>query len=521
VRGRAAWLCETVALLDFEPASAAGAPAFEAGGGRIFAAAASTALAAEIAEGVTDLRTFLRRGPAAWEVSERVRLLGFLASLGTEFGLSPMLAAGLWQAREALRERRPLSLPGSGGGLELEIERLHRIDERCFYVRGKAREEAGRPAALNAISPEGELVELGDLISTHPPDGSFSALFETAHPSRGQAAWAFEAIDTGGRAVETAAAVAPDPLRTIFADAALEFAGAEALREQHVRPAVRRLDRLRRQRAEVAELVEFGTAPEAPAISLVVPLQRRVDLIEHQLAQFAADPALAACELVYVLDEPEQSALLRDLAAELFALYGLPVSLAVLAPAGGLPIACELGASLARAERLLFLGADVLPDRPGWLDALAAALDADPGVAAATAKLLYAEGAIDQAGLELSPAAATGDACLRPRLRGLHREVEPAGEAAAVAAASLSCLLVEAAALGAAGGLCGEYGFADYEGADLSRRLAEIGREVRYVPDAELYRLEGLGAEPEPLGEPYARWLHARLRAAAPSGATA
>ena len=70
--------------------------------------------------------------------------------------------------------------------------------------------------------------------------------------------------------------------------------------------------------------------------------------------------------------------------------------------------------------------------------------------------------------------------------------------------------MIEAADFEATGGLRTEYGLGIYEGSDLSRRLAERGRSVRYAPAAELYRLEGLGASPEPLGEGYARWLHAR-----------
>jgi GT2 family glycosyltransferase len=243
-----------------------------------------------------------------------------------------------------------------------------------------------------------------------------------------------------------------------------------------------------------------------------VPLQRRVDLIEHQLAQFAADPELRACELLYVLEDPEQGDGLEELAGELFALYGLPFRLAALTEAAGLPIACELGASLARGERLVLLGADVLPDRPGWLGTMAAALDADPAVAAATPKLLYADEAIDQAGLEYSdPTGRGGCRLVRPRLRGMHRSIAAAAASMPVAGAGIACLMVDAAAFRDVGGLRAEYGLGQYEGSDLSRRLAEAGHGLRYVPEAELYRLEGLGAAPEAVGEPYASWLHSRL----------
>jgi GT2 family glycosyltransferase len=93
----------------------------------------------------------------------------------------------------------------------------------------------------------------------------------------------------------------------------------------------------------------------------------------------------------------------------------------------------------------------------------------------------------------------------------MHRDAAAAAQGGSLAAAGLACLMIDGAAFAEAGGLRGEYGLGEYEGADLSRRLAAMGRVLRYVPEAELYRLEGLGAEPERLGEPYARWLHSRL----------
>lgn len=193
----------------------------------------------------------------------------------------------------------------------------------------------------------------------------------------------------------------------------------------------------REARPCVEELVALGEVPAAPEVSILVPLLRRVEVIEHQLAQFAADPELAECELIYVVADPEQAELAREVATELYALYGLPLRLLALTAAGDAPAACVLGASLARAPRLLFLGSDVLPDRPGWVGALSAVLDAEPAVTAAAPKLLDAEGAIDRA------------------------------------ASPFACLLVEAAAF-----------------AEVSQRV------VTYVPEVELFRLEGLGVEP-------------------------
>ena len=121
----------------------------------------------------------------------------------------------------------------------------------------------------------------------------------------------FEAAGVSGHAVEAPASLSPDPLRTILADAGLEFGGAEELRERHLRPAVARINELRRGVTEIVEMASLGEGPTSPAVSLVVPLQRRVDLIEHQIAQFAADPEVGEGELIYVLTSPIRAMLSR------------------------------------------------------------------------------------------------------------------------------------------------------------------------------------------------------------------
>jgi GT2 family glycosyltransferase len=526
---RAAWISDEVLLLAFDaaPVEEDGLPAGTARDplrleAKVFTAPSGKIVAASVqppeveAEGVgdvlTDLRTFLRVGPAGWDAATRTALLDFLADLGNEYGLSASLSDGLRRVREGLRERQPVTVEDRRVGRGVTVERLHRIDARSFYVRGRAWEEVAAITRLTAISPEGERVELLDRVFRHPSlETGFIGLFQIAAPTRGVDGWVLEAESGQGRTVEVSAALAPDPLSTLFADATLEFDGADALRERHLRPAIARLTELRGARTDIVELESHGSPPSSPAVSLLVPLQRRVDLIEHQLAQFAADPELAECELLYVLDDPEQSEDLEELARQLFGLYGLPFRIAALTETAGAPIACNLGAGLARAERLVLLDADVLPARPGWLGAMAASLDADAEVGGATPKLLFADEGIDQAGLEYCPAEGNSeDLSIQHRLRGMHRGVAAAAEATEVAAADVACLMIDADDFREAGGLRSEYGLGAYEGSDLSRRLAELGRKLRYVPAAELYRLEGMGASPEPLGERYARWLHSR-----------
>lgn len=540
---RAAWLSEGLLLIECPPGASdreAGVPAsmpriaaraFRAPQGTIVAASpppdwpAGPELLTFVDEGlgeelpievaaastaITDLRTLLREGAAAWDADTRSALIDFLAGLGAQYGLSRSLSQGLRHARDALRERRPIGIDDRRLERGVVVDGLHRIDDGSFYVSGRAWDDAGPIEVLAASTPEGERVDLLESAFRTDTGDRFACLFHTAAPTLSQEGWMIEVASDPDHAVECAATLKPDALKTIFGDAALEVAGAETLRERHVMPAVSRIHERRRAAVAVAGVEEYGTPPHAPPLSIVAPLQRRVDLVEHQLAQFAADPAFETCELIYVLDDPQQRDLLHELAGELFRLYGLPFRVVSLTAVAGGALASNIGASLATADRLVLLDADVFPDRPGWLGTLAAALDDDPRAGAVGPKLLYEDEAIDQAGLVYASAESGREGEVEYRLRGFHRAVPAANRAEPVPALSAVCLMIDASTFREVGGLNGEYADPAYEGSDFCRRLEQRGLGSRYVPEAEMYRLEGLGAAPEPLGDRYARWLHAR-----------
>ena len=100
----------------------------------------------------------------------------------------------------------------------------------------------------------------------------------------------------------------------------------------------------------------------------MIPLYKRVDLIEEQLAQFVLDPYLSRQDIVYVLDSPEDEDQLLESASRLHPLYEVPFRVAILKRNSGFANANNAGAQIARADLLLLMNSDVLPDRPGWLE---------------------------------------------------------------------------------------------------------------------------------------------------------
>jgi GT2 family glycosyltransferase len=253
----------------------------------------------------------------------------------------------------------------------------------------------------------------------------------------------------------------------------------------------------------------------SPRVSIVVPLFGRIDLVEHQLAALRRDPELCQAELLYVLDSPELGDELRRKARELYDLYRLPARFAVMQSTGGFAAACNVGAALARASRLLFLHSDVLPSRSGWLSAMSGFLEtAGTRAGAVGATLLYHDDSVQHAGLRVS-----AEGAVEVPFKGLHRQLASsvsaggAGEAPRGAdAVSAACLMIDREAFLAAGGFAGVYAGGTYEDVDLCGRLAALDRGNWLLPHVQLYHLEGQSRpkRTRELALPYDDWLLAR-----------
>ena len=526
-----AWISDDVLLIAPPP----GTPEFEE---PAYAAAARFAPAAEPAASSTtpalyaisapevseaggvpvDLATLLRERFALWAADSRRELLDFLASLGGEFGLTAALAEGLFEAREALRERLALALNDPRLDLALAVRSLHRLDQHRFYLHGSCSAPDGAVVVLTAVSPEGESVRLG--ARPHPLGGDeFVCRFETAAPSRRGDGWVLELRTTTGAAEMTSAVAKATPAEVraaIAADVLADVSEPARLLTDHVRPALCWLQLLTRDAARVAVDEAFGEQVTDPAVSIVVATGDELELIEHQLVAFADDAELAECELLYVLDTPERREHASYIARELYELYGHPFRL--LAPSAdcGQLLAAELGRAAAAAPRLLFLDPTVMPSRHGWLRGLTQFYDATPGIGALAPKLLFQDEAIAHAGYGFErDEDGLGEWALQPYHRGLHKSLPAADVARPVPALSLACALIDADRLATVGGLEWLYLGREFADADLCLRLAAAGLDSWYLPTVELYDVEEGAIAPATSAErTYDQWLFGRLRGA-------
>ncbi len=135
------------------------------------------------------------------------------------------------------------------------------LDERSFYLEGWAVDREAEIVRLEAVSPEGERVDLAARafrfplphISTHfgvddPAEEArpgFLCFVELEGPSHLGSGWVVEMENADGEGLEAAA---PEVLRDrsaarerVLADPARERLPDEELMESHVRPAIERL----------------------------------------------------------------------------------------------------------------------------------------------------------------------------------------------------------------------------------------------------------------------------------------
>jgi GT2 family glycosyltransferase len=465
---------------------------------------------------VLDLQTFLRDHVAGHDAGTRARATEFLAGSLAVAPASERYELGdqLFGIRQALRERLPAFGLDKARRRGLQVDKLLAVDERSFYAEGWLHYEDAPLKRLTAVSPGGARAELLDsLVRTSRPDVAqvfelrpheaqekklgFVCFFQLDAPSVRSDGWVFELEDVHGVTGEISGPrVTSDPhevREAIIDDPKVEKLPNEALMRDHIYPAVRLIQERLASETQVDSVVQYGTPPESPDVSIVVPLYGHIEHVEVQLSQLADDPDIATSDLIYVLDSPQDAAYLRRYAAELHPIYGIPFRVVTLVSNVGFASACNVGATFVRGRLLLLMNSDVLPAGPGWLGRLRDFYDATPNIGALGPKMLYEDDSIQHAGMHFVPFPDPGLGLWvdSTYYKGMHSSLPAANVTRPVPAVSGACLMIDRELWEEVGGLQRIYVRGDYEDSHLCLELIERGRENWYMADAALYHLEG------------------------------
>jgi GT2 family glycosyltransferase len=143
----------------------------------------------------------------------------------------------------------------------------------------------------------------------------------------------------------------------------------------------------------------------------------------------------------------------------------------------------NIGVREAKHDFLLFMNNDVFVDEPGWLRRMLDEALADQAVGAVGAKLLYADGTVQHAGVVLGVGGVADHA-----FRGIGAEA-PGYMAHAIAAQEVSavtaaCMLVRKSAFEAVGGFDERELSVAFNDVDLCVKLRQASSKIIFMPDA-------------------------------------
>jgi GT2 family glycosyltransferase len=488
----------------------------------------------ELAGLVHDIGQLLRCGLASASTIERDRALAFLVRVATK-GLSAMpseLAANLTVACRILRESLPAAIIDRSLAPSAEIELMVRVDPHHVYFRGWIGRGPSDLARVSLVSPEGaranvppsafrfsrqDVVDFYGIDSQGTDEFGVASLCEFESPTWGVDGWSLEIETKDHTSMEVICPPLIDALHEardrLVAEMALEQLPSEALRAHHLLPAITRIQSRLSRSIRIARTEQFGVPPKRPEVSIIVPLYKRLEFVEHQLAQFVHDPEIARADLIYVLDSPEQEQRLLAEAERLARLYPVPFRVAVLSANGGYSTANNLGMTLARGPLALLMNSDVLPDEPGWLGKLVAFHRGLSNPGAVAPKLVYEDDSLQHAGMYFERPIGARLWANEHYFKGMHRSFAAACRNRPVPAVTAACLLVRTSLYRDVQGLHGTFIQGDFEDSDLCLRLHERGCENWYAADVTLYHLEGQSypsAQRHANGE-FNRWLHTHL----------
>ena len=483
-------------------------------------------------ETTPDLDAYLRR-VADYPLAVRFALraaLGQAGDLKTELAFGPSFA---WLQRlEALPARQRADRAYDfGAGLTLAIP----CGDAGLFLRGWLWDPHSAAERLTLISPYGERQRVSpyflpladDPVRRHfAPDGlpahlappNFAAFVPLDRDPRHCLQVRLEIALRGG-VIEELVSPVYRLSRPQGRDALLASlpAGAmtPALLEACVHPALSALNGDLLAGKQIAETHRFGGTLASPAVSVIVPLYGAYDFLDIQAARFGFDPGMREAELIYVLDRPEDAALVRDWLDGLHRTYGLACRLAVCAENYGYGPACMLGAGLASAPLLLFLNADVVPETPGWLARLAAFHRTQPQAGVTGPRLLFPDGGLQHAGLFFS----RGEQdwwVNRHYWKGFPGDHPPALVSREVPGVTGACLMIEAGLFREAGGFDAGYVLGDFEDSTLALACRALGRRNYYCAEVTLIHQERASMALHPghrggIASAYNGWLQDRF----------
>jgi len=224
----------------------------------------------------------------------------------------------------------------------------------------------------------------------------------------------------------------------------------------------------------------LGRAGRSPRCSVIIPVLNKAALTRQCLDTLLSLQAGAHLFEIIVVDDGS-----NDSTPQLLAGYGDQVHHLKHGANLGFARACNHGAEVAIGSDLVFLNNDTIP-KEGWLDALVHHADTHPRAAVVGSKLLFPNETIQHAGVVICQ-----DRRPRHIYTGFPSDHPAVNRNRRFQVVTGACILVRCGPFEQAGGF--DTAFVNsFEDVDLCLRLGELGYEVHYCHQSELYHLESV-----------------------------
>ncbi|MDO6709131.1 glycosyltransferase [Aliiglaciecola sp. 2_MG-2023] len=271
---------------------------------------------------------------------------------------------------------------------------------------------------------------------------------------------------------------------------ALEILHAEALPEIH------RIWKSKQSKNNNRELKVFGNEIEVPKVSIIIPLYGRYDFMQHQLADFSADPFMHEVEVIYVLDDPALQREVLITAHGLFKTFRYPFKLVLSERNRGFAGANNLGVEFATSEHLLLLNSDILPKENGWLGVYLEQFTSLEDVGIMGATLTYEDETIQHAGMEFREDSHYPGIWMNHHpYKGVPVDLVPLDDAFQAPITTGACMLMTAKLYRELEGFDPMYVLGDFEDSDLCLKVIDRGFKVYVSGKIRLYHLERLSQD--------------------------
>jgi GT2 family glycosyltransferase len=295
--------------------------------------------------------------------------------------------------------------------------------------------------------------------------------------------------EVGFKPLKLSKCVGIDAIKRVLQGVEVRFGEIDSIFDVTLGPAISSLNEARLSEPPLVEELQFGTAPQNPVCTLIIPLYGRVDFLEYQMAIFSRQSRSPAVEILYVLDDPGKQRELEVLSQSTYERFQIPFRLLLLQDNVGFAPANNVGLQAANGEFVCFLNSDAFPISPDWVGSLIAGLERNPDIAIIGARLLFEDGSIQHEGCHYNPLIEFGNWQFIDHVNKGRRPVRST-DIHRHAAVTGACMMMSRSHAEQMGGFDEAFIVGDFEDSDLCLKTRKHGLACAVHADVEMYHLE-------------------------------